>query len=78
MTDTDLTKTVLEKIRQNTADRDKELKNYFKSIMGTRKYSVSQACRMCVEHLFKKGYYSITTEYGVRKRLTVLGMIKTD
>lgn len=71
---------VLTRIKQNERDRDRELKNYYKSMMGRKDvcYSQTQVCRLAVEFLMKKGYTSITSSEGIRKKLIKLGVIKSQ
>ena len=70
----------LAKVRQAEKERDRDLVNYYKSMMGRKDVSYSQwrVCVMALEFLFRKGYTSITTPGGVKKRLTKLGVIKSD
>lgn len=70
----------LAKVRQTERDRDKALANYYRSQMGRKDANLSQwrVCVLAVEFLFRKGYTSITTPGGVKKRLERLGVIKKD
>lgn len=70
----------LERVRQTERDRDHALIRYYKSQMGRKDVSLSQwrVCVLAVEFLFRKGYTSITTPGGVKKRLERLGVIKKD
>lgn len=59
-------------------DRNLALKNYYKSMMGRKdiQYSQTQVCRLAVDFLYKKGFYSITSPEGIRKCLIRLKVIK--
>ncbi len=59
-------------------DRNLALKNYYKSMMGRKdiQYSQTQVCRLAVDFLYKKGFYSISSPEGIRKCLIRLKVIK--
>ncbi len=74
-----LMESVLEKIKRNEVERDKELVSYYKSMMRQKDmaYSQTKVCQLAVEYLFRKGFTGISTREGVRKRLIKLGVIQT-
>lgn len=77
---TGIVESVLERVKQTECDRDRALTRYYKSMMGRKdvSYSQTQVCRLAVEYLFRKGYTTISTSEGVRKRLIRLGVIKPE
>ncbi len=73
-----IVESVLERVKQTERERDRALKNYYRSMMGRKdvSYSQTQVCRLAVEFLMRKGYTTPTTSEGVRKRLVKLGVLK--
>ncbi len=73
-----IVESVLERVKQTERERDRALKNYYRSMMGRKdvSYSQTQVCRLAVEFLMRKGYTAPTTSEGVRKRLVKLGVLK--
>lgn len=73
-----LAEDIVTKLKLKEHERDLALKNYYKSMMGRKdiQYSQTQVCRLAVEYLIRKGFTSITTSEGVRKRLIKLKVIK--
>lgn len=73
-----IVESVLERVKQTERERDRALKNYYRSMMGRKdvSYSQTQVCRLAVEFLMRKGYTTPTTSEGVRKRLIKLGVLK--
>lgn len=80
MPPTGIVESVLARVKQTEHDRDRALACYYKSMMGQKdmSYSQTQVCRLAVEFLFRKGYTTISTSEGVRKRLIKLGVIKPE
>ena len=74
-----LMESVLEKIKRNEAERDKVLVSYYKSMMRQKDvvYSQAQMFQLSLNYLLLKGYTSITSISGIRKRLIKLGVIQT-
>lgn len=74
-----LIESVLEKIKRNEAERDKVLVDYYKSMMRQKDvvYSQAQMFQLSLNYLLLKGYTSITSISGIRKRLIKLGVIQT-
>ena len=74
-----LVESVLEKIKRNEAERDKVLVSYYKSMMRQKDvvYSQAQMFQLSLNYLLLKGYTSITSISGIRKRLIKLGVIQT-
>lgn len=74
-----LMESVLEKIKRNEAERDRVLVDYYKSMMRQKDmaYSQAQIFQLALNELLLKGYTSITSISGIRKRLIKLGMIQT-
>lgn len=77
-TPTGIVESVLARVKQTERDRDRALVRYYKSQMGRKDVSLSQTqvCRLAVEFLFRKGYTTLSTSEGVRKRLVKLGVLK--
>lgn len=75
-----MVETVIAKIKQNEHDRDVALVSYYKSMawQKTTHYSQDEIFRLAAEYLIRKGYTTITSADGVRKRLIKLGVIKTE
>ena len=73
-----LAEDVATKSKLKEKERDLALKNYYKSMMGRKdiQYSQTQVCRLAVDFLYKKGFYSITCSEGIRKCLIRLKVIK--
>lgn len=73
-----LAEDIVTKSKLKEHERDLALKNYYKSMMGRKdiQYSQTQVCRLAVDFLYKKGFYSISSPEGIRKCLIRLKVIK--